>query len=176
MDATSKTHRSGSSRSYGIMGAAFLFLDVIPVDWSVAAPPPAIHASGKPQGLHVLDTSQPGVFPEQSWKIVAPNPLGPTVAVWTVTPFTNAKDPKSYVDAQLNLRTVIRGNSGGWQVLVPQARTAVTRGTSMASVAAASQGGNGEVGITVSFLGHEQPIVTDGVYETTVVGTITEAF
>lgn len=176
MDATLTTHRGGSPRSLGIMGAAVLFLYVSSVDWSAAAPPPSIHASGKPQSLQVLDTFQPGIFPEQSWKIVAPNPFGPTMAIWTVTPFTNLKDPKSFVDSQLNLRTVSHGNSGGWQVFVPQARTTVTRGMNTASVVAASQGGHGEVGITVSFLGHEQPFVSDGAYETTVVGTITEAF
>ena len=158
------------------MGAACLFLYVVVVSWSAAAPPPTIHASGKPQSLYVIDATQPAIFPEQVWKIIAPNPLGPTVAIWTVTPFTNSKDPKSFVDAQLNLRTLSQGHLGGWQVFVPQSRTSATSGMNTASVVAASQGGNGDVGVTVSFLCHEQPFITDGVYETTVVGTITEAF
>lgn len=175
MDAASKKTRRGSLRSFGIVGAACLFLYVWGA-WSAAAPPPTIHSSGEQVSLQVLDASQPAIFPEQGWKITAPNPFGPTVAIWTVMPFTNLKDPKSLVDAQLNLRALDRGKSGGWEVFVPQARTAFRSGMNTASVVAASQGGNGEAGITVSFLSHEQPFVTDGVYETTVVGTITEAF
>ena len=176
MDASQTTIRCGYLRSLRIVGAAFLFLYVCIATRSVAAPPPSITAAGKAQSMVVVTNTQPAVFPEQSWRIVAPNPLGPTVAVFSLMPFQSLHDSSSRVDAQLNLRTLSGGKSGSWQVLVPQARTVSTIGTNTASVVAASLGGNGEMGITVSFLCHEHPFLTDGIYETTVVGTITEAF
>lgn len=170
------TTNSGFLRSLQIAGAACLLLSLTVVTKTGAAPPPSIQAAGKAQSTYTVDTSQPVVFPEQSWRIVAPNPLGPTVAVFSTVPFQNVKDSNSRVDTQLNLRALSRGLLNSWTVLVPQARTVSTSGTSTASVAAASIGGNGEMGVTVSFLCHERPFLTDGVYETTVVGTITEAF
>lgn len=170
------TTRGGFLRSLRIVGAAFLLFCVTVATRTVAAPPPSIQAAGKAQSTYAVDTTQPIVFPEQSWRIVAPNILGPTVAVFSTAPFHNVKDPSSQVDAQLNLRALSRGLVNGWVVLAPQARTVTASGTTTASVAAASVGGNGEMGVTVSFLCHERPFLTDGVYETTIVGTITEAF
>ncbi len=148
----------------------------VDVNRTVAAPPPAIRAAGKTQSLTVVDISQPLIFPEQGWKLTAPNPFGPTIAVWTIEPFRNVADPQIQVDAGLNLTMGKRGKEGNWQVLMPQDRTYFTGGRTAAQVVAGSQGGNGEAGITVSFLCHEQPFVADGEYEATVVGTITEAF
>lgn len=176
MDASVTTIRGGLLRSLRIVGAAFLLFCVTVAPRTGAAPPPSIQAAGKAQSTYAIDTTQPVVFPEQSWRIVAPNILGPTVAVFSTVPFQNVKDHNSHVDAQLNLRALSRGLANGWTVLVPQARTATTSGTTTASVAAASVGGNGDMGVTVSFLCHERPFLTDGVYETTVIGTITEAF
>lgn len=170
------TTRGGFLRSLRIAGAAFLLFSITVAPRSVAAPPPSIQAAGKAQSTYTIDTTQPVVFAEQSWRIVAPNILGPTVAVFSAAPFQNVKDPSSRVDAQLNLRALSRGVVNGWVVLVPQARTVTASGTNTASVAAASIGGNGDMGVTVSFLCHERPFLTDGVYETTVIGTITEAF
>ncbi len=178
MDARSTTHRDGSLRSFGIAGAVFLCLCVLGVEvqQTVAEPPPSIRAAGKTQSLTVVDTSQPLIFPEQGWKLTAPNPFGPTIAVWTIEPFRNISDPQIQVDAALNLTIGKRGKDGNWQVLMPQDRTHFPSGRIAAHVVAGSQGGNGEAGITVSFLCHEQPFVADGEYEATVVGTITEAF
>ncbi len=176
MDASLTTTRRGDLRSIWNAGAACLFLYVSAATQPLAAPPPSIQAGGKAQSLYVVDSTQPATFPEQSWRIVAPNPVGPTVAVFSVTPFQNLKDATSRVDTQMNLRTLNRGPFGNWIVFVPQARTVTNSGTNTASVVAASQGGNGEVGLTVSFLCHERPYLTDGAYETTVIGTITEAF
>jgi hypothetical protein len=176
MDASVTTIRRGCLRSLRIAGAACLFLYFCIVMQTVAAPPPSIQAAGKPQSIYVVDTTLPAIFPEQSWRIVAPNPLGPTVAIFSTMPFQNLKDSKSHVDSQLNIRTLSGGKSGSWQVIVPQARTVTASGANTAQVVAASQGGNGEIGISVSYLCQEQPFLTDGVYETTVVGTITEAF
>ena len=178
MDSRSTTtNRCGSPRSFGITGAAFLFLVV---GWSTrpghADQPPSIRASGQSQILQVLEPFHPAIFPEQSWHFVAPKPFGATVAVWSIEAFQNTHDPNPRVDAQLNLRILDHGHSGAWQVMVHQDRTDFQQGRTFAHVVAASGGGHGECGVTVSFLGQEQPFAADGVYEATVVGTITEAF
>ena len=178
MDTRSTTHRGGSPRSFGIAGAVCLCLGIVGVDMNqtVAEPPPSIRAAGKTQSLTVINPSQPLIFPEQGWKLTAPSHFGPTIAVWTIEPFRNVADPQSQVDAALNLSIGNRGKPGSWQIIVPQDRTHFSSGRTAAHVVAGSQGGNGDAGITVSFLGHEQPFVADGEYEATVVGTITEAF
>ena len=178
MDTRSTTHRGGSPRSFGIAGAVFLCLCVLSVDMNrtVAEPPPSIRAPGKTQSLTVIDPSQPLIFPEQGWKLTAPSHFGPTIAVWTIQPFRHVADPRIQVDAALNLTIGKRGKDGNWQVIMSQDRTHFSSGRTAAHVVAGSQGGNGDAGITVSFLCHEQPFVADGEYEATVVGTITEAF
>ncbi len=178
MDTRSTMHRDGSPQSFGIAGAVFLCLCIVcaHMSQSVAAPPPAIRATGKTQSLTVVNPSQPLIFPEQGWNLTAPNHFGPTITVWSIEPFRNVADPQSQVDAGLNLTIGKRGKDGNWQVLMPQDRTHFPSGRTMAHVVAGSSGGNGEAGITVSFLCQEQPFVADGQYEATVVGTITEAF
>ena len=178
MDTRSTTHRGGSTRSFGIAGAVFLCLCVVflAVPHIGAQQPAAISASGTSQSLNVADPTQPAYFPVQSWKLTAPNPFGATIAVWTIEPFRNVADPQIQVDAALNLSIGHRGKPGSWQIIVPQDRTHFRSGMTMARVVAGSQGGNSDAGITVSFLGNEQPILADGQYEATVVGTITEAF
>lgn len=176
MDWRSTTHRSGSSQSFGIAGVAFAFLCLIA--WQLdAGPPPSIKATGGTQSLVVLDTTQPAIFPEQPWHLIAPNPFGASIVVWTVAPFHNVVRPENRVDAGLFLRMRTKGQSNrDWQVVIPQARTSFRTGQPSAHVVAGSYGGNGEAGVTVSFLCHEQPVIADGNYETTVIGTITEAF
>lgn len=178
MDARSTTHRGGSPRSFGNVGVAFLYLCVVGVNVSraIAEPPPSIRAAGKTQSLTVVNPSQPANFPEQGWHLNAPRPFGPTIVVWTIEPFRHVSDPQIQVDAALNLSIGKRGKDGNWKILMPQDRTHFPSGRTAAHVVAGSQGGNGEAGITVSFLCHEQPFVADGEYEATVVGTITEAF
>ncbi len=178
MDTRSTTHRGGSPRSLGIAGAVFLCLCVVflAVPHIGAQQPAAISASGASQSLNVADPTQPAVFPVQGWKLTAPNPFGATIAVWTIEPFRHVADPQIQVDAALNLSIGVRGKPGSWQIIIPNDRTHFSSGRTMAHVVAGSQGGNSEAGITVSFLGHEQPFVADGEYEATVVGTITEAF
>ena len=178
MDTRLTTHRGSSPRSFGIAEAVFLCLCVVCVDISrtLAEPPPSIRATGKTQSLTVIDTSQPLIFPEQSWKLTAPNHFGPTITVWSIAPFRNVADSQIQIDAALNLTIGNRGKDGNWQVLMPHDRTHFSSGRTAAHVVAGSQGGNGDAGITVTFLCHEQPFVADGEYEATVVGTITEAF
>lgn len=177
MDTRFTTHRGDSPQSFGIVGVAFAFLCLL-AGWLQAAPPPSIRASGRHQTLQVLDITQPAVFPEQPWHLVAPNPFGPTIVVWSVEPFQNATTTGiDQVDAGLFLTTHTKGQSSqNWQVVIPQGRTSFRSGQTTGHVVAGSYGGNGEVGVTVSFLCHEQSVVADGNYETTVVGTITEAF
>ncbi len=176
MDSRSNNTLSGTLRSFGIVGAAFLYLFVGNAMLSWADPPPNLQALGRSQTLVLVDTSQPAIFPEQSWNLHAPNPHRATVAIWTIEPFRNVSVPQSLVDAQLNLRVINRKNHESWQVFVSQARTDFAHGANAARVVAASPGGNGEAGISVSFLGQELPNVAEGSYEATVVGTITEAF
>ncbi len=179
MDARSTTHTDGPPRSFRMLGAVCLYLccGILVVIPSLAEPPPSIRASNKHQSLPIVDHSRPAVFPEQSWNIVAPHPLKPTIAIWTIEPFRNVADPKSQVDAQLNLTLPpYGGHSGDWQVMIHQDRTAFGSGRTTAHVVAGSVGGHANAGITVSCLCHEQPFLSDGAYEATVVGTITEAF
>lgn len=176
MDAKVTTNRCGSPRSFGIMGAAFLLFVVALLTHCLANPPPAIRAHGQAQTIEMADNFHPTTFPEQGWQIVAPKPFGATIATWSIQPFQNTKDPSQWIDAQLNLRILDHGQAGSWHLLVSQDRTDFHHGRTSAVVAAGSSGGNGEGGITVSFLGQEQPYAADGVYEATVVGTITEAF
>lgn len=178
MDLRSTPRTGGSPRSFRILEAACLCLclGILGVTPSGAEPPPSIQASHKPGSMQIADPSRPAVFPEQAWHIIAPHPLKPTIAIWTIEPFRNANAPQSQVDAQLNLTLHNLGQSGDWQVLIPQDRTAFSTGRTTAHVVAGSVGGNAEAGITVSFLCHEQPFLADGVFEAVVVGTITEAF
>lgn len=174
MDWRTTTHQGSLGRLFAVAGAVFVFLcATLP---ALADQPPKIRAKGKSQNLTLNNPSQPAIFEEQDWPITAPRPFGPTYAVWTIEPFRKRNDPASQVDSQLNLRMLGRGNRDNWTVLIPVARTRVAQGQTTATVAAGSEGGNGEAGITVSFLGHEQPLLGDGIYEATVIGTITEGF
>lgn len=176
MESRSKRTTNGTSRSNGSVRAVLFLAGMACCSTLLALPPPTIQPAGRPPALVVLDVHQPSTFPEQGWKINAPNPLIPTIAYWNIEPFRNLADHSIQVDAQLNLRVLSSGKSRSWLVLIPAARTQSVNGRVMAQVVAASVGGHGEAGITVSFLGHEQPFIADGMFETTVTGTITEAF
>ena len=173
MDTRPTTHSYGTSRSFGIAGAV-LFLGGFVCGW--AEQPPSIRATNRDQSQVVVNPSQALIFPEQRWNLVAPNPFGATVAVWSVEPFQNVNDRQIRVDAALDLATSGRGRKSDWKIIAAYDRTDFGHGKSLAQVAAGSEGGNGQVGITVSFLGHEQPFLAEGEYEATVIGTISEGF
>lgn len=174
MDTRFTTHSLSSMRSFGMAGAV-LFL------WGAfsilgAQQPPAIRAKGFPLHLVVIDPTKPLVFPEQPWTLVAPNPFGPTITVWSLEPFQSLSDPKLRVDAALDLSIRGRSRKSDWDIIIPHDRTSFAHGRTTAEVVAGSIGGNGEAGITVTFLGHEQPFLAAGEYEATVIGTISEGF
>ncbi len=179
MDSRTTTHSGGLTRTWGFAWAAVLSLVVVVCcEPLIAERPPSIQVQSKVQTLKLVDPRQPAVFPEQSWKLIAPSPFGPTVTIWSVEPFRNQRDPSMQVDAQIELRigSGKRGRKSDWEVIVPHDRTDFRGRRNLAEVMAGTFGGNGDAGITVSFLVHEQPLVAEGFYETTVVGTITESY
>ena len=121
------------------------------------------------------DGSQPGVFPESNWNMVAPLSHNGVTVAWTITPFVSTKDARSKVDASLGLRLIQASNSSGWQIPIPTDRTDMKLGRNMATVVAQShRGDNARAGVTVVFCGHEEPSLLEGAYRTELVATITE--
>lgn len=172
MDKRVTTHRHSTLLTMWLTEAV-LFLSVCS-QCGLAEQPPSVHATGQRPTLTLIDPSQPLVFPEQQWNLVAPNRFGPTMAIWTIEPFRGVDHPQDQVDAGIFLNTQIRGKSSDWSTVIQHDRTSYLHQYTTARVAAATPGGNGHVGITVTFMSHEQPIVAGGDYVTTVTATITE--
>lgn len=168
MNTRSTKQRNGGLASCGMLSAVFCIWCFPGV---LSAEIPSVRSSGPPQTQLLVDPTRTVVFPEQSWQLAAANQTA--LVVWSIEPFRNVEHPTSLVDAGLSLNTSIHGNSH-WSSVVGHDRTNFAHQYPTARVAAASHGGGGQVGITVTFLNAEQPILTGGDYQTTVIATITE--
>lgn len=116
----------------------------------------------------------PQVFSEVAWQLISGvNPLGYTVQ-WSCGPFQHAARESLKADCKLQIRVLASGGLANWTVTVPNDQTNHTAGDQTAAVVAQSTAeGNGEVGLTVTFLDNDFSKLGAGSYTLTVTGTIT---
>lgn len=114
------------------------------------------------------------VFPVQRWSVVGNTLSGVSVSFTTPTPFTHLESPRHQRDAQLGLWVASSTGPGGWTVTQPFDRTDYAGGDASATVSARSNGTSSAVfGLSVTFVTGAYGSFPAGIYETTVVGTIT---
>lgn len=116
----------------------------------------------------------PQVFPEVVWQLYTGIDSGGYTAQWTCEPFTHTSKGTLKADAKLAIRVIGSDGFADWTATVPSDQTAYASGDNTAAVAAQSVAvGDGQVGLTVTFLNDDYSTLAAGSYTVTVVGTIT---
>lgn len=116
----------------------------------------------------------PQVFPEVVWQLYTGIDSGGYTAQWTCEPFIHASKSTLKADAKLAIRVIGSDGFADWRATVPSDQTAYASGDQTAAVAAQSVAvGDGQVGLTVTFLNDNYSTLAAGSYTVTVVGTIT---
>ena len=116
----------------------------------------------------------PQAFPEVVWQLYTGIDSGGYTAQWTCEPFVHSTKSTLKVDARLAIRVIGSDGFANWTAALPGDQTDYASGDSNAAVAAESFAvGDGQVGLTVTFLSNDYSTLAAGDYSTTVVGTIT---
>jgi hypothetical protein len=133
----------------------------------------SITAPGAQSTTHAgTDANQ--VFPEVTWQLTSGGSsfLGCT-AQWSCGPFTHTGDASFKADTRLDIRIISSSGSANWTALVPSDQTNFGGGDQTVSVTAQSTAkGNGQVGLTVTFVDTDFSRLAAGSYTATVTGTI----
>jgi hypothetical protein len=116
----------------------------------------------------------PQVFAEVAWQLHSElDPSGYTVQ-WNCGTFQHTGRASLKADCKLQVRVLASGGSANWMVITPSDQTNHAGGDQTAVVAARSTAvGDGEVGLTVTFLDSDFSKLGAGSYTVTVTGTIT---
>lgn len=119
-------------------------------------------------------TDGPQAFPEVAWQLHSGlDPLGYTVQ-WSSSPFQHTSRESLKADCKLQIRILASAGSANWTIASPSDQTDYAGGDQSAVVAAQSVAeGDGEVGLTVTFLDGDFSKLGAGSYMLTVTGTIT---
>lgn len=146
--------------------AAFFMSGAPALAQSIEAPPA--------QSLTHDRSDAPQVFPEVVWQLYSGIDSGGYTAQWTCEPFSHSTQNTLKADAKLAIRVVASDGSANWTATVPSDQTAYATGDQSAAVAAQSVAvGDGQVGLTVTFVDNDYSRLAAGDYTITVVGTIT---
>lgn len=118
------------------------------------------------------DTSQ--VFSEVVWQLNSGLDAGGYTTQLSCGPFVHSGAGTFKVDSKLALRILVSEGSAKWTVTVPNDQTNFSATDETAVVAAQSSAvGDGQVGLTVTFLDSDFSLLAAGNYTLTVTGTIT---
>ena len=115
----------------------------------------------------------PQVFAEAVWSVNNPSIATGATAQLSSGPFVNASRSSLKSDCQLSLRIVSSSGMAGWTAIAPLDQTSFGGGDETAVVVANStKKGNGQLGLTVTFINSDYSILGAGQYLATVTGTI----
>lgn len=113
-------------------------------------------------------------FPSQLWTVVGNNMTGVSVSFSALKPFTHTNDPRYKCDARLGLAINSSNGPGAWTMTQVNDVTDHANGDNTATVSAVSNGtSHARFDLGVNFITGTYGSFPSGVYETTVVGTIT---
>lgn len=144
----------------------FLASDTPALAQSIVAPPAESLTHNR------NDASQ--VFPEVVWQLYSGVDSGGYTVQWSCGPFVHSVQGALKADARLAIRVVASDGFADWRTTVPNDQTSYAGGDETAAAAAQSVAvGDGQVGLTVTFLNDDYSRLAAGSYTTTVVGTIT---
>lgn len=116
----------------------------------------------------------PQVFSEVVWQLTSGADAGGYTAQWSCGPFHHSVKGTLKADTKLAIRVVASDGLAGWTATVPDDQTDFVGGDETATVAARSLAtGDGQVGLTVTFLNNDFSTLAAGSYTLTVTGTIT---
>lgn len=142
------------------------FRVAVPSNISIVAPNEALITHDQ------SDANQ--VFPAQRWSVVGNTLSGVSVSFTTPAPFTHIENPSYQRDARLGLVVSSSAGPGGWTVTQSYDMTDYAGGDPSATVSARSNGtASAAFGLSVTFVTGTYGSFPAGIYETTVVGTIT---
>ena len=112
-------------------------------------------------------------FPEVVWQLNSGlDPQG-YAAHWSCAPFQHSGQPSLKVNCRLQARILASLGAANWTITVPGDQTDHFGGDNTAIVAAQSfAAGDGEVGLTVTFIDSDYSKLGAGNYSVTVIGTI----
>lgn len=152
--------------------AIFIFF-VVALSTSIAHAQLSVTAPANVEITHDLITNNQ-FFAESSWLVENDASLLGATVVMSCGPFEHADDPTEQVNASLVLRVVASAPAAVWAPIVPIGSTNIALSIDSAVVSATSIGvGDGELGLTVGFLGGGISTLQAGDYLTTVTATIT---
>ncbi|TWU03283.1 hypothetical protein [Neorhodopirellula pilleata] len=142
------------------------FRVAVPSNISIVAPDEAVITHD--------ETNSNQVFPAQRWSVVGNTMSGVSVSFSTPTPFIHVDNPSYKRDARLGLVISSSSGPGGWVVTQPFDMTDYASNDNSATVTARSNAtGAASFGLSVTFVTGTYGSFPAGIYETTVVGTIT---
>lgn len=159
----------GSAFAQGTVGsrtASQNFRVIIPTDLAIISPDDVT--------LTHDETDSNQSFPAQVWLVVGNNQTGVSVSFTVSTPFTNIDDSRYQRDASLGLIVNSSTGPGSWTITQASDATDYASGDNTATVAAASNGtSRAYFNLGVNFVTDTYGSFPAGIYETTIVGTIT---
>jgi hypothetical protein len=119
-------------------------------------------------------TSDPQVFPPQTWSVSSNVPGGVSVLFSTDRAFTSDADPSLRRDAVVELDVSASEGPGEWTILLSGSRTDYAAGEERALARAESRGaGRADLTLGVQFLGQPADELPPGTYSLTVTATVT---
>lgn len=127
-----------------------------------------------PQTITHNRSDAPQIFSEVAWQLLSGlDELGYT-AQWSCGPFQHTDQGTLRADSKLEIRVLASGGSANWTVVASGDQTDYAGGDQTATVAAQSSAiGDGEVGLTVTFVNLDFSTLAAGNYTMTVTGTLT---
>jgi hypothetical protein len=130
-------------------------------------------AAPAPQTIAHNGGDAPQLFSEVAWQLTSGlDALGYT-AQWNCGPFQHTGRATLKADCKLDVRVLASGGSANWSITAPSDQTNYFGGDQTAVVAAQSFAvGDGEIGLTVTFLNNDFSRLGAGNYTVTVTGTI----
>lgn len=119
-------------------------------------------------------TDAPQAFSEVVWQLTSGSDAAGYTAQWSCGPFQHGLKTSLKADTKLQIRVLSSGGLANWTATVPSDQTDYAGGDQSATVAAQSLAtGDGQVGLTVTFVDNDFSQLGAGNYTITVTGTIT---
>ena len=118
------------------------------------------------------DSDQP--FSEVSWQLTSGADIDGYTTQYSCGPFIHTTEGSFKADSKLVIRILSSSGPANWTVIAANDQTDHGMGDNTAEVTASSSDvGDGEVGLTVTFLDSDFSLLAAGDYSMTVTGTIT---
>lgn len=171
-DKTNAVKRS-QSRGLMLIGVVLVMIWGTPGGFGGTACAQSIIAPAAQGFTHdTTDSDQP--FSEVTWQLVSGADVDGYVTQLSCGPFVHATAGSFKADSKLVIRILSSSGSANWTVTAANDQTDYGTGDETAVVSAQSSAvGDGEVGLTVTFLDSDFSRLAAGVYNMTVTGTIT---